>query len=549
MKKLLALILAIVMVFAFAACGQNSSESASGNETAEPVAAQDTEETAAEQTDEPKESTGPVTTELTFGAPGPIGTYLYGNNASTMDQLVFLVFDPIIYTDPITKEFTSDVVDYEYVDDYTLSLKVKDGIEFANGEPLTGEDILFTVESETYAERASRNASMFTIFDFDKSYVDEDGMTVYLVTKEIEATALSSLGVPVLCKSWVEENGWDGEAWYYEPNGTGPYVVDETVTGVYSVVKMKDAVKDGTYWNQNFSSDFETIKGMHYDDKSVMFIDVENGDIDMAFQVDSVDMNRIENEGIENVEAVLLPYNDVQNLVFDIDDGATQDENLRAAIAHGVNWSDVALAAWEDYGMPATSVLASTMGEMYTDVGGYEYDPELAKEYADKVTGSKEVEILIFTDNLYVQECEVIRAYLDQIGITVKAEPTDMATFFANTSAGAGDIDFARYPNGNPASEPYLPLKNYERASTSPNQNMGADEELADMLEDARHVIDRSERAAIYADIQQYMIDHYYVIPVAEIYGAYVYNTETVAGADIISVNAANMRYVYAVQE
>lgn len=549
MKKLLALILAIVMVFAFAACGQNSSESASGNETAEPVAAQETEETAAEQTDEPKEPTGPVTTELTFGAPGPIGTYLYGNNASTMDQLVFLVFDPIIYTDPITKEFTSDVVDYEYVDDYTLSLKVKDGIEFANGEPLTGEDILFTVESETYAERASRNASMFTIFDFDKSYVDEDGMTVYLVTKEIEATALSSLGVPVLCKSWVEENGWDGEAWYYEPNGTGPYVVDETVTGVYSVVKMKDAVKDGTYWNQNFSSDFETIKGMHYDDKSVMFIDVENGDIDMAFQVDSVDMNRIENEGIENVEAVLLPYNDVQNLVFDIDDGATQDENLRAAIAHGVNWSDVALAAWEDYGMPATSVLASTMGEMYTDVGGYEYDPELAKEYADKVTGSKEVEILIFTDNLYVQECEVIRAYLDQIGITVKAEPTDMATFFANTSAGAGDIDFARYPNGNPASEPYLPLKAYERASTSPNQNMGADEELADMLEDARHVIDRSERAAIYADIQQYMIDHYYVIPIAEIYGAYVYNTETVAGADIISVNAANMRYVYAVQE
>lgn len=549
MKKLLALILAIVMVFAFAACGQNGSESASSNETAEPVAAQDTEKTAAEQTDEPKEPTGPVTTELTFGAPGPIGTYLYGNNASTMDQLVFLVFDPIIYTDPITKEFTSDVVDYEYVDDYTLSLKVKDGIEFANGEPLTGEDILFTVESETYAERASRNASMFTIFDFDKSYVDEDGMTVYLVTKEIEATALSSLGVPVLCKSWVEENGWDGEAWYYEPNGTGPYVVDETVTGVYSVVTMKDAVKDGTYWNQNFSSDFETIKGMHYDDKSVMFIDVENGDLDMAFQVDSADMNRIENEGIENVEAVLLPYNDVQNLVFDIDDGATQDENLRAAIAHGVNWSDVALAAWEDYGMPATSVLASTMGEMYTDVGGYEYDPELAKEYADKVTGSKEVEILIFTDNLYVQECEVIRAYLDQIGITVKAEPTDMATFFANTSAGAGDIDFVRYPNGNPASEPYLPLKAYERASTSPNQNMGADEELADMLEDARHVIDRSERAAIYADIQQYMIDHYYVIPVAEIYGAYVYNTETVAGADIISVNAANMRYVYAVQE
>lgn len=547
MKKLLALFLAVAMVFAFAACGQSAPDT--NDETAEPVVKDTAEETAAEDTEEAAQSAGPVTTELSFGAPGPIGTYLYGNNASTMDQLIFLVFDPIIYTDPITNEFVSDVVDYEYVDDYTLALTVKEGVKFTNGEALTGEDILFTVSSETDAERASRNASMFTIFDFDKSYVSDDGMTAYLITDEIEATALSNLNVPVLCKSWVEENGWEGEAWYYEPNGTGPYYVDENVTGVYSVVKMKDEVKDGTYWNQDFSSDFETVKGTHYDDKSVMFIDVENGDIDMAFQIDSVDMNRIENEGIENVSAVLLPYNDVQNLVFDIDDGATQDENLRAAIAYGVNWADVALAAWEDYGKPATSVLASTMGEMYSNVGGYEYDPELAQEYADKVTGSKEVEILIFTDNLYVQECEVIRAYLEQIGITVKAEPTDMATFFANTTAGAGDIDFERYPNGNPASEPYLALKAFERAGTSPNQNMGSDEVLADMLEEARHIIDRSERAEVYAEIQQYMKDHFYAVPIAEVYGAYVYNNEKIAGADIISVNAANVRYVYAVQK
>ena len=492
----------------------------------------------------------PVATTLTYGAPGPIGTYLGGNNATIMDSMILEVFDPIIYVDPVTKEFTSDVVDFEYEDDYTLVLKVKEGVTFTNGETLTGEDVLFTIQSELDPERASRNASLFTIFNFDKSYVDEDGMTVYLITDEVEAAALSSMNIPVLCKSWVEATGWDGDDWYYAPNGTGPYYVTDNTIGVSSTVTLKDEVKDGTYWNQNFTTDIETVTGIHYDDKSVMFIDVENGDLDFAFQVDSVDVARVENEGIENVTAVLLPYNDVQNMVFDIDDGPTQDVNLRAAIAYGVNWADVALAAWEDYGIPATSSLASTMGEMYADVGGFEYDPNLAKEYADKVEGSKEVEILIFTDNLYVQECEVIRAYLDQIGITAIANPTDMATFFGNTSAGVGDIDFIRYPNGNIASEPYLAYKVLESVGTNPNQNLGAaDEELDGMLRDARHVIDRTERAAKYAEIQQYLKDNFYIVPIAEIYGAYVYNNERWAGADIVANNAANLRYVYPIYE
>lgn len=550
MKKYIALLLSLAMLLCLCACGtgggnaEEPAQPAAEEPAAEPEAAEE------EPADEPDGTGAPVSTTLTFGAPGPIGTYLYGNNATTMDQLIWEVFDPITYTDPITKELTSDVVDFSYQDDYTLVLKVRDGITFTNGEPLTGEDILFTIQSELSPERASRNASLFSIFNLDKSYVDEDGMTVYLVTDEIEATALSNLAVPVLCKSWVEENGWDSDAWYYEPNGTGPYYVTENNIGISSTVAVKDEVKNGTYWNGSFTCEIEQVTGIHYDDKSVMFIDVENGDLDFAFQIDSVDLARVENEGIENVTAVLLPYNDVQNMVFDIAEGPTADENLRAAIAYGVNWEDVALAAWEDFGIPATSSLASTMGEMYTNVGQYEYNPELAQEYADKVTGSKEVEILIFTDNLYVQECEVIRAYLAQIGITLKADPTDMATFFGNTSAGVGDIDFIRYPNGNTASEPYLAYKVLEKSGTNKNQNLGAtDAELNAMLEDARHVIDRGERAEKYAEIQQYLKDHFYVVPIAEIYGAYVYNNERWAGADIIANNAANLRYVYCLHQ
>lgn len=491
----------------------------------------------------------PVKTDLVFGMPGPIGNYLYGHNACGTESLVWEVFDPIIFTNPVTKEFDSDIVDFEYQDDNTLVLTVKDGVTFTEGETLTGEDILFTIQSEVSPERASRNASKLAIFNLEKSYVGDDGMTVYLVTDQVEASALTNLMIPALSKSWVEANGWDSELWYTAPNGTGPYYVTENKTGISSTVTLKDEVKDGTYWNKDFTTDIETVTGIHYDDKSVMFIDVENGDLDFAFQIDSVDYARIESDGLTNVTGVLLPYDDVQMLSFDIDDGPGADENLRAAIAYGVNWADVALAAWEDYGMPASSILASTMGDVFKDVGQYEYDPALAQEYADKVTGPKELTISIFTDPLYVQECEVIRAYLQQLGITFNTNVTDMATFFANNAQGVGDCDFCRYPNGNISHEPYLCLGNFERNSIFPNTNMGADPEICDLMEAARHTLDKGERAELYGQVQQYFKDHYLAIPIAEVYGAYAYNNQCWAGADIVATNAANLRYVHCLYE
>lgn len=536
-KKLMVGLLTCATLLSLSACGnQESNTPNSGPPSSGPSSG----------VSEPGQSgTTPVSTELRVGMPGPIGSYRYGHTACSTDSLIWEVYDAIIFTDPLTMDFASEVLDFHYEDDYTLVLEVKDGVLFTDGTQLTGEDILFSIQCHTDPEYASSFASKLNVFDFDKSYVSDDGMTVYLITDEVDATALANLAIPIYSKTWCEERGWEHDDWYNAPNGTGPYTVSETTVGLSSTVVLKDEVKNGTYWNGDFQTGIETVTVTHYDDKSVMFIDLENGDIDLALQIDAADYDRIEADGLTHLTGVLKPYDDVQILTFDIDDGPTQDMNLRAAICHGVNWSDVALAAWESYGQPASSILASTMGEMYCDVGNYEYDPELAQEYADKVTGSKEVEICIFSDNLYVQECEVIRAYLEQIGITLKVTTTDMATYFANCAAGTGDLDFIRYPNGNFTYEPYLCLYKFEPTSTYPNQNLGSDSVISNLLVSARQTQDRSARAKLYAEVQQYMKDNYYAAPIAEIYGGYAYNNTRWAGADIIAINAANLRYVY----
>lgn len=538
MKKCLAGLLAAASLFGLSACTGGEPGGGSPSPSPSPSASQGTNPA-------PVEGGTPVSTELRVGLPGPVGSYRYGHTASGTDSLIWEVYDAVIFTDPTTMDFTSNVLDFHYDDEYTLVLEVKPGVLFTDGTQLTGEDVLFSIQCHTDPAYASNFASKLNVFNFEKSHVSDDGMTVYLITDEVDATAMANLCVPVYSRAWCEERGWEHDDWYNAPNGTGPYIVKETAVGLSSTVALKDEVKNGTYWNAAFKTDIETVVVTHYDDKSVMFIDLENGDIDLALQIDAADYDRIEANGLTHLTGVLKPYDDVQILTFDISSGPTTDENLRAAICHGVNWSDVALAAWESYGQPASSILASSMGEMYSNVGNYEYDPELARQYADQVTGSKEVEICIFTDNLYVQECEVIRAYLEQIGITLKVTTTDMASYFANCAAGAGELDLIRYPNGNFTYEPYLCLYKFEAGSSFPNQNLGADSTICDLLLAARQTQDRSQRAELYAQIQQYMKDHYYAAPIAEIYGAFAYNNTRWSGGDIIAINAANLRYVY----
>ena len=76
------------------------------------------------------------------------------------------------------------------------------------------------------------------------------------VPVEIHTHATSGLGamtLPIVCKEWCQEVGWDSEDWWNDPVGSGPYYVDEFVTGSHVTFKLKD-----NYWG-DFTSPYKTV--------------------------------------------------------------------------------------------------------------------------------------------------------------------------------------------------------------------------------------------------------------------------------------------------
>ncbi len=162
MKKFLALFLALVMVFALCACGSKTEAPKTDAPKTDAPAADapktdapktDAPKTDAPKTDAPKTDTPAATTSsapevIRIGAAGSLGRFLAGISPSESWIACDGVFDTVFRYDPVKKETFSDILEsWEWTDDNTFVMKMKDCVYFSNGENATGEDLLFSYEN------------------------------------------------------------------------------------------------------------------------------------------------------------------------------------------------------------------------------------------------------------------------------------------------------------------------------------------------------------------------------------------------------------------
>lgn len=141
-SRILALLLAIVMIAAlFAGCGDTTEEKAEETvpaaESAE-APAEDTAEETAEEAAKPMDRALRVGTLQTANTFDPLN--------SELDIAMDLVYDTILKRDPDTFEVAPNIASaWSWDDDTTLRLTIRDDVYFSNGEKLTPEDVLFTL--------------------------------------------------------------------------------------------------------------------------------------------------------------------------------------------------------------------------------------------------------------------------------------------------------------------------------------------------------------------------------------------------------------------
>ena len=118
------------------------------------------------------------------------------------------------------------LADWEFISGEALIVTVNDGRYFHNGDPVTGEDIKFTIDRlSNKAEYNPEYNSAWTgelAWTGDNELIDADTLRINQLTPSVDAAnSLGGGGFPTFPKAHIEAVG--DEAYGQNPIGTGPY--------------------------------------------------------------------------------------------------------------------------------------------------------------------------------------------------------------------------------------------------------------------------------------------------------------------------------------
>ena len=226
MKKIFATLLCLAMLLSMAACGGGTTAASTGSAgtdtPAASAAAQDNNAGAADAADAPAadepESTGPKV--FRYGTDANSTTFDPASDLQTNSGsfLVHAVGETLWTVDAEGNMVPKLAESVEFADDdSSMTIKLRQSVKFSNGNDLTAEDVLFTLQ---HMMEMPRTASMYTWLDLDNSKAEDD-YTVVLAMNSYDASLtdmLANAGCMILDKESCEADPSYG--WLY---GTGPY--------------------------------------------------------------------------------------------------------------------------------------------------------------------------------------------------------------------------------------------------------------------------------------------------------------------------------------
>ena len=524
-KNLLALILALAMIFTLAACGGGSSAPAAEEA---PAAEAPAEDAPADEAPADEDSTIVIGTLDSSDTFDPCV-------ASVCRLGLMMVFDTVLKLNYDTQEIMPCIAtDWEWEDDTTLKLTIRDDAVFSNGDPLTPSDVLYSLSRFVFENNMFDPG--YDNIDFDNCTIDGQVLTLKLYS--MDADFLFKLAndqwASVVCEKYVKENP---DSWWNAPCGSGPYTCDENVEGSHSSYTLRDS-----YWGE--MPDAKQVTIQHYTEATTMIADFENGALDVALVVPEDDyLAAVDGAYGEDVQAKLFPSYDVLSVQLPEYNPVFDDINVRQAIAKAIDFPKFAQAIYGSLGSVADSMLIPNMA-YYKSIGIPEYDPEGAKQLLADAGYPDGMDMLLVIPSTPANEAAatVLQAFMKEVGINLTVESYDFPTAIPILMRNGTDISIGGTGGGTfLASQLFDTISQY----TTNGAARVTDPEFNGYLDDASGEMDDSVRADLYGKAQQWVFDNCRTLPVGYSEAAVLYhgNITNVTGLVARTIDIELLRF------
>jgi peptide/nickel transport system substrate-binding protein len=335
-------------------------------------------------------------------------------------------------------------------DDLVHTLKLKEGIKFHDGEPLTAEDVKFTLEIPLHEDYDGPRAGYFEKIE-SVEVVDE--LTVKVTLNEVDPKIHIALGYHILPKHILGEVAVADLGEYTEfntknPIGAGPFKFDTWEDGQYVKVVANDDYWDGRPYLDSLT--FRIIP-----DADALMTALAAGDVHY-YTVPSSDIATVkewEANGQLKIESGLalsytyLGYN-LRNPLF-------EDKKVRQALTHALDRNLIVESVMDGDGEVA-DVPESPLSWAYDeDVPRFEYDVEKAKAMLEEAgwtpgadgTLEKDGQKFEFTlktnqgNKVREDIAVVVQEQFSELGIKVTPDIMEWSAFLADIDPPAWNFD------------------------------------------------------------------------------------------------------------
>ena len=442
----------------------------------------------------------------------------------------------------------------------TFTFHLREDAEFHDGKTVTAQDFKWSLER---VADPSTESPVVDVFLGDVVGVNDKLQGLATSVKGIQAiedhtlsitidnpTAffLAQLTYPtafVLDRDNVEGN----PSWFFEPNGTGPFKLDEYVPGEVLRLKRNEAYHLGP-------AKLEEVR----------FI-LSGGDAMLMFENDEIHVTGVPIISLEGIldesnplsrEILQAPPSfDVTYIGMNTGEPPFDDRKVRQALNYAVDKKTLAHVLLDDLVAPARGILPPGFPGYNPEVKGYEYDPEKARQllkeskYGDNPKDFPRIVLTLpgsFGASVSPTIEAIIQMWRENLGIEMEILQTEWAIFLQDLHRGrfqmfGGLAWIADYP------DPQNFLDVLFHSESSDNQSRYSNQEVDRLLEEARVELDEEVRFEIYHRAEQMILEDAPWIPLWHGDTGFVLLKPNVKDYFLFPMVIPRYRYVYVIED
>ncbi len=326
------------------------------------------------------------------------------------------MFDQLLTDNPKTNAIEPDVAtSWKNVSPTQWTFTIRTGIKFTNGQPLTAQDVAYSLDRIISPSFDSPQAPNFS----EVKSVAASGNQVTITTTQPDPVLLGNLTtLSIVPKNYIVAHG---NAYFnLHPIGSGPYELQQWVQG--STVTL---VRNPHYWGKE--PIFPSVEFRAVPSEATRVSDLQSGVADIAFPIQPDQASVLQSSS--TLQLLATPTDRVAYLAFNTDQAPTNNLLVREAITHALDIPLMIKTIEQGYGHQVNTTLTPIGFGYDASIPNYTYNPGLAKTLLKEANYTGTPMVFATSPSYPTIVIQAIQQELSAVGIPVKIVSTTQATY------------------------------------------------------------------------------------------------------------------------